>query len=116
MATEPEELSQNLLFALDYDGTYTRDPDFWLEFIKLAESHGHRVCVATMRTQDEKEDMCDRLFEACPQIIPTHRNAKQQFLASYGVRPDIWIDDQPHFIVRDAQGADKGEMGPHKVV
>jgi len=26
-----------MLIALDYDQTYTRDPDFWLAFLKLAE-------------------------------------------------------------------------------
>ena len=104
--------AEKMLIALDYDNTYTKDPDFWLAFLKLAEEHGHQVCVATMRTTEEKDDMCDRLFEVCHQIIPTHRNAKLPFLASWGLKPHIWIDDQPHFILLDAEGADKKELGP----
>lgn len=91
-----------MLIALDYDETYTKDPDFWLAFIKLCEAHGHQIVVATMRTFDEKAEMCSRLHEAVPWIVPTHRQAKKRFLASFGIHPDIWIDDTPLFILQDA--------------
>lgn len=101
-----------MLIALDYDKTYTLDPEFWLKFVRLAEKHGHKVLVATMRTLDEKGDMCDALLEAVPQVVPTHRNAKLPFLQSWGLKPDVWIDDQPHFILVDALDADKSQLGP----
>lgn len=108
MAVEPA--ATPLLIALDYDGTYTADPKFWLEFIKFATARGHEVIVATMRNDDELDDMCDELFEVVNRVIPTNRNAKRTFLKSFGIEPHIWIDDQPHFIVVDAAGADKGKM------
>ena len=91
-----------MLIALDYDDCYTKDPDFWLEVIKLAQSRGHSVLVATMRTFDETQSMCDKLTNLVHQVVPTERLAKLPFLAAYGIRPDVWIDDQPQFILLDA--------------
>lgn len=91
-----------MLIALDYDETYTKDPDFWLAFIELSQKHGHQIVVATMRTLDEKAEMCDRLHAAVPWIVPTHRMAKKRFLATFDIHPDIWIDDNPAFILTDA--------------
>ena len=99
-----------LLIALDYDGTYTANPELWQAFIKYAQKQGHEVIVATMRNDDELDDMCEVLCGLVNRIIPTNRNAKRTFLKSFGIEPHIWIDDQPHFIVVDAQGADKGKM------
>lgn len=110
-ASKTVELAETpLLIALDYDGTYTADPEFWLEFIKFATARGHEVVVATMRNDDELDDICDDLYEVVNRVIPTNRNAKRTFLKSFGIKPHIWIDDQPHFIVVDAAGADKGKM------
>jgi hypothetical protein len=92
-----------ITLALDYDGTYTRDPDFWLEVIKLAQSRGHEVLIATMRTFEETDDMCDRLTELVHRIVPTAREAKLPFLLKFGIKPHIWIDDQPHFLLMNAQ-------------
>jgi hypothetical protein len=35
--------------ALDYDGTYTVDPQFWEDFITLAKVRGHEVVCVTKR-------------------------------------------------------------------
>jgi len=91
-----------MLVALDYDGTYTKDPELWLLFIKLAQARGHEVVVATMRTFEETHDMDERLTDLINRVVPTDRMAKKPFLASYGMRPDIWIDDQPEFLLLDA--------------
>lgn len=91
-----------LLIALDYDGTYTADPEFWLDFIKMSEARGHEIVVATMRTPEEKETMDDKLLDAIPWVVTTSRKAKKQFLLDYGIAPDIWIDDHPLFLLQDA--------------
>ncbi len=73
--------------ALDYDGTYTRDPELWNAFIRAAEANGHHVTCVTMRYPEEAIDM------PIP-VIYTSRQAKMGFFSA-----DIWIDDQPHFLV-----------------
>ena len=72
--------------ALDHDGTYTRDPELWDEFIKLANARGHQVVCVTMRGPHEGVAMpCE--------VIYTSRKAKAGFYPA-----DVWIDDQPQFL------------------
>ncbi len=84
--------------ALDYDGTFTAAPEFWLQVIALAQEHGHQVLVATMRTPAELQEIDPRLRKLVPQIVPTSRRPKQAYLAAFGIEPDVWIDDQPQFL------------------
>lgn len=90
-----------MLIALDYDGTYTADPDLWLDFIKRAQSRGHTVICVTMRHDHETLDMCLRLQDRV-EVICSARQAKQLFLNELGIYPDIWIDDNPKWLFEDA--------------
>lgn len=91
-----------MLIALDYDGTYTLDPDFWNEFIKMVISKGHKIICATMRydNQLESSDVLNSLGKSC-QVIFTGRNAKKEFLANINIYPDVWIDDNPMWLYTD---------------
>lgn len=91
-----------MLIALDYDGTYTADPDLWLAFIASARARGHAVWIVTMRDEFELADVNRQLLGKVDRIVATARAAKLPFLAARGITPQIWIDDMPHFIVGDA--------------
>lgn len=87
-----------ILFALDYDDTYTRDPELWLGFIQLLRSRGHDVVVVTMRCEVEQFDMDQRLLSICE----THFTCGQQkkpTMDKKGIYISIWIDDRPDWIV-----------------
>ena len=81
--------------GLDYDGTFTLDPQFWLAFIESAKANGHEVICVTMRFPDEPVDM------PIP-VIYTSRVAKAFHMAAIGRLPDVWIDDSPHWIYQGA--------------
>ncbi len=85
--------------ALDYDGTYTADPELWLNFVKIAQSRGHKVVCVTMRYQHEIEaaDFDPRLKELVT-VFPTGREAKKKHMRMKGWNIDIWIDDVPEWI------------------
>lgn len=38
-----------LTISLDFDETFTADPEFWLGFIKSAQVRGHRIICVTAR-------------------------------------------------------------------
>lgn len=79
-----------LNIALDWDGTYTADPELWDAFIKLAQSRGHRVTFVTLR---------DAILEPINMNAPTvycSRTAKAKHFNA-----DIWIDDRPRWITED---------------
>lgn len=92
-----------LTLALDYDGTVTADPGLWAGFIELARARGHRVAIVTMRYPDEAIDPA--IAARAWRVIYTGRRAKAAHLAGRGIAIDIWIDDNPGFILADAGDA-----------
>lgn len=90
-----------MLIAIDYDGTYSADKALWLRFINDAQQSGHTVICATMRFEEELGTVCDKLKKVV-RIICTDRKAKKPALLAMGIRPDIWIDDNPEWLFGDA--------------
>ena len=90
-----------MILALDYDGTYTKDPVMWQAIIPVFRAAGHEVFCCTMRTPKEVSSMDPNLLKHV-QVITTSRAAKGPFMEALGIPVDIWIDDNPMFIVADA--------------
>jgi len=82
--------------ALDYDGTFTEDPDLWNIFVIHARTRGHAVYVVTMRFPNE--DIDQDLADQVDAVIYTSRNFKQEYVKKIGLEIDIWIDDNPMWI------------------
>lgn len=96
-----------MLLALDYDGTYTRDPVFWDAVIALAKQHKHRVICVTMRLDDDEEGNPVRkaLGHHVEAIVFTERLAKYKAVYAAGFNPSVWIDDRPDYLYVDAAQA-----------
>ena len=77
--------------ALDYDGTYTADPDLWNRFIADAQDRGHDVFCLTMRRPDEAIEM------PVP-VIYSSREAKVPFAMRTALKVDVWIEDKPRWL------------------
>lgn len=93
-----------MVIALDYDGTYTLHPEFWLGVIQMARSVGHEIFCCTMRTPEEAKEM-DKRLTSVVQVIATSRQGKREFLRERGITPCVWIDDMPDFIVAPSADA-----------
>lgn len=89
--------------GFDYDDTYTRDPIFWIDFIKNAQKRGHYVFLTTWRTPSECEDLDVELVSIVDGVYPTSRKAKSSYMYQQGIRIDIWIDDNPSAVIYDMQ-------------
>lgn len=92
--------------ALDFDGTYDVDPELWKGFIRLARSRGHKVFVVTMRykNSDEENDVRAELGHLVDGIFCTSRQAKKPYMEAQGVNINVWIDDNPNWILTNARG------------
>lgn len=90
-----------MLIALDFDDTYTKDPYLWDDFINNAKNRGHKVICVTMRFEEEGKEVIESIGRRC-NIIFTERQSKEKFLKKMGIKPDIWIDDSPFWIYKDA--------------
>ena len=93
-----------MLFALDYDGTYTADPELWNVFIENAQARGHEVIIATMRYEQTEADIVKmQLADKVDAIVFTNRKAKKSAVRRiFGRDPDIWIDDNPDWLYEDS--------------
>jgi hypothetical protein len=91
--------------ALDYDGTYTSQPEMWLRFVLDAQFHGHVVYVVTMRYPSEctgDHSFDHRLGALGVAILATSRKAKKPYCDEIGIPMHIWIDDHPEAVHKDA--------------
>jgi len=92
--------------ALDYDDTFTEDPDFWFGFLGLA-SNRHKVYIVTFRSpercmaQDFNQSLKNLIRAGYIMLVPTSLKAKKQFCLDKGIKIDVWIDDNPASIYKD---------------
>lgn len=92
-----------MLIALDYDGTYTEDPEMWNDWIRSARARGHKVIACTMRYEEsEGAEVKEALIGRVNEIYFTSRRAKADYLLELGLVPKIWIDDNPMWIYQGA--------------
>lgn len=80
--------------ALDYDDTYTADPELWDAFINLAIERGHDVTVVTKRFPERE------IEGITIPIIYTSKTKKIDKMPA----GTIWIDDQPLGIILNDEG------------
>jgi hypothetical protein len=85
--------------ALDFDDTYTRDPQFWDKFIDDAKVRGHDIRIVTFRKRIMTDPALDYLNAyKCP-VIFTEYTQKRAYCNYIGFMVHVWIDDSPEFIV-----------------
>lgn len=89
--------------ALDYDGTYTEDPELWLAFVRALELRGHNVWIVTMRYASETADMDKRIMELVDGVVFTGRQAKRKACEERGIKIHVWVDDNPEAVVLSGQ-------------
>lgn len=101
--------------ALDFDDTYTRDPQMWDQFIGFAKARGHDIRIVTFRKSTMTDPALDRLAQVIP-VIYTEYIHKRAFTNHLGWIVDVWIDDSPEFIAAApvilAQGLDQAKLEP----
>jgi hypothetical protein len=89
--------------SIDFDDTYTRDPQLWNEFVCSAHAKGHTVyCVTArgMHYSDEVTEVTDSIgkFVSPHNCIFTDGKPKRQFCLDIGIVIHVWIDDMPEAI------------------
>ena len=89
------EATKKMKIALDYDETYTADPNFWFAFVKLAKLNGHTVTFVTYRYElNEGASLNEDIKKVAKSldIDVVFTNGKQK---AGLFNADIWIDDEP---------------------
>lgn len=87
------------IFVLDYDNTFSINPDMWVQLVKVINTSGYRVIGATARNRYEAiKDT--RYLNVCDVVVYCAGNSKQKVLQNLHIGDSIiWIDDDPQYIV-----------------
>ena len=76
--------------ALDFDNTFTQDPELWIAFINTARQRGHEVTIVTSRHPSTPVPIQGI------EIIYCSFTAKRKHHEAH-----VWIDDDPKHIDMD---------------
>ena len=85
-------------FGVDYDGTWSADPDAFEAFAALLIARGHRVVVVTARASGHVQ-VRRAVGKHVHRVIFTSGRPKRAYCAVQDEMIDIWIDDMPEMIV-----------------
>lgn len=101
MSVSPKK---SLLIAIDFDDTFTADPELFSAMMLSAIERGHRViCVTSRRNSEENSNDMLEIFEKHNllkiQIIFCNIDSKLWTMEKLKFKVDIWIDDAPYSIV-----------------
>jgi hypothetical protein len=87
------------VFVLDYDNTFSVNPEMWMQIVKIIKTNGYKIIGATARNRYE-EIKDSRYFDACYMVVYCAGNSKQKVLQNMHIDDNIiWIDDDPQYIV-----------------
>lgn len=96
-------MQQSKTFALDFDDTFTADPELWSAFVKTGLSRGHKFfCVTARRNTEENIETISQAFESVGIEMPivfSNLGSKLEEVHKRGIKIDIWCDDAPYAIV-----------------
>lgn len=86
-----------MIISVDYDNTYTADPELFTQIIKLLQAAGHTVICVTGRNDAISQPVLDSIGKLIPCVF-AGGEWKRDAAAKAGYKVDIWIDDDPTYI------------------
>lgn len=98
--------------SIDFDDTYTRDPQMWDNFIRLAQMSGHNVYCVTARSWREDEQVLGTVGKVVGRenCHFTALQGKKAYMNAKGIIIHVWIDDMPDMIVRGIEEVNGGKI------
>lgn len=83
--------------SLDYDDTYTLEPETWDKIISILQKANHNVFCITKRYEHLADDIKESL--QIPIIFVPKGKSKSRIAIEQGIKIDVWIDDKPASII-----------------
>lgn len=90
--------------ALDFDDTYTKDPELWTRLAADAIRDGHEVTIVTSRCGDDLDNVdihtSDIVSALEVPVLYCHQKPKRYLCqTAYNKDFDIWIDDMLESVI-----------------
>lgn len=99
---------KSITVAIDYDRTWTADPEAFAAFANLLRRRGHRVIIVTARVSGhgEVERECGSHVD---RVLFSGAGYKREHAVANGETVQIWIDDMPETIGTEPMMSDTPE-------
>ena len=91
-----------MIVGLDYDLTYTMDPDCWNVVIDTLRTFGHTVIVVTCRNPEDTGNQISSgkiHVPNCPVYYTSGTPKDWYMMRHHGINVTVWIDDDPRSIL-----------------
>lgn len=91
-----------MIISIDFDQTWTQDPEAWRMFARLLAGRGHTVIVTTNRYDlplVSHEVYAAVGTRAVRDIIFAGPKPKRQAARERGYHVDVWVDDMPEMVL-----------------
>lgn len=85
-------------FSLDFDKTFTADPDLFREFVRAAQRRGHTVLLTTQRCVEHLREIRGILGTCDLPLVFASGFSKEEASAFHGFAVDVWVDDSPYSV------------------
>lgn len=94
-----------MIVSLDFDDTFTADPETWTKVVNALTQAGHEViCISGRANNDEnKIDLRSNLPKQITRIYLCGDLSKKHYSEINSLQVDVWIDDSPSRIVQAKQ-------------
>lgn len=91
-----------MILAIDFDETWTQDPEAWEETVIFFKRRGHTVILVTNRPdhplfREDVEVMAGPYVDA---LVFAGQHPKEKAAKQRGYDVDVWIDDSPNTVVQ----------------
>lgn len=88
-----------LTVSIDFDDTFTADPDTWTEVIRVLQRSGHVViCTSARRNDLDNRRELENSLPGGVCVLLSYDEPKRSYAKKQGYDVDIWIDDMPEAI------------------
>jgi hypothetical protein len=90
-----------VIISIDFDDTWTQDPEAWREFARMLNGRGHTVLVTTNRykTQPSLREVRGVVGTgAIQEVIFAGTKPKRVAASERGYDVDVWADDSPEMV------------------
>jgi len=81
-------------YSIDYDDTFTSDPDAFTDIANVLRNRGHEVIITSQRCEKYEADMRKVVGQTLP-IVFASGMSKEAAARLHGYAVDVWMDDVP---------------------
>lgn len=82
-------------FSIDFDGTFTVDPELFRALVVLLQRRGHRVILTSQRCRQFLPEIEEALGNVRLPIVFASGLSKEAAAREFGYDVDVWMDDSP---------------------